>query len=81
MEQRGAGGAVIQLTGNRQALIDGCDGIVDYSPERVVLRARAAHRAPAGPGPAPAGAHQRHRGGRGLPHRDGIRFLGGSAVL
>lgn len=39
MEQRGAGGAVIQLSGNRQALIDGCDGIVDYSPERVVLRA------------------------------------------
>ena len=39
MEQRGAGGAVIQLTGNRQVLIDGCDGIVDYSPERVVLRA------------------------------------------
>ena len=29
MEQRGTGGAVVQLTGNRQALIDGCDGIVD----------------------------------------------------
>ena len=28
MEQRGTGGAVVQLTGNRQALIDGCDGIV-----------------------------------------------------
>lgn len=38
MEQRGAGNSVIELTGNRFAVIDGCDGIVDYNDERVILR-------------------------------------------
>ncbi len=38
MEQRGAGNSVIELTGNRCAVIDGCDGIVDYNDERVILR-------------------------------------------
>ena len=38
MEQRGTGNSVIELTGNRFAVVDGCDGIVDYNDERVVLR-------------------------------------------
>lgn len=38
MEQRGAGNSVIEMTGNRCAVIDGCDGIVDYNDERVILR-------------------------------------------
>lgn len=37
-EKRGSGGAVIQLTGNRTAVVDGCDGIVDYDEERVLVR-------------------------------------------
>ena len=37
-EQRPTGGAVISVTGNRSAVVDGCDGIVDYDEERVVLR-------------------------------------------
>lgn len=38
MEQRGVGSSVIELTGNRCAVVDGCDGIVDYNDEKVVLR-------------------------------------------
>ena len=38
MEQRGTGNSVIELTGNRFAVVDGCDGIVDYNDEKVVLR-------------------------------------------
>lgn len=38
MEQRGTGSSVIELTGNRFAVVDGCDGIVDYNDEKVVLR-------------------------------------------
>lgn len=39
MEQRGNGGSLIELYGNRTAVVDGCDGIVDYSDESVILRA------------------------------------------
>ncbi len=39
MEQRGKGGALVQITGNRSAVVDGCDGIVDYDDEKVILRA------------------------------------------
>lgn len=39
MEQRGTGNSLIQLTGNRTAVVDGCDGIVDYDDEKVILRA------------------------------------------
>lgn len=35
---RGTGGAVIELTGNRSAVIDGCDGILDYDDTQVILR-------------------------------------------
>ncbi len=38
MDQKGRGGSVIELTGNRTAVVDGCDGIVDYDEERVILR-------------------------------------------
>lgn len=38
MEQRARSGAVISITGNRSAVIDGCDGIVDYDEEKVILR-------------------------------------------
>lgn len=38
VEQRGKGGAVIELTGNRTAVVDGCDGIVDYDDEKVIVR-------------------------------------------
>lgn len=37
-ERRGMGGALIELTGNRSAVVDGCDGIVDYDGEKVILR-------------------------------------------
>ncbi len=33
------GSPFIQLTGNRSAVVDGCDGIVDYDNEKVILRA------------------------------------------
>lgn len=38
MEKNGMGGALISLTGNRSAVIDGCDGVVDYDDEKVILR-------------------------------------------
>ncbi len=38
MEQKGRGSSVIELTGNRSAVVDGCDGIVDYDNEKVILR-------------------------------------------
>ncbi len=37
--EAGMGGAVISVTGNRSAVVDGCDGIVDYDQEKVILRA------------------------------------------
>lgn len=39
MEQRGTGGSLIQITGNHSAVVDGCDGVVDYDGEKVILRA------------------------------------------
>lgn len=38
MENRGTGGALIALTGNRRVVVDGCDGIVDYDEEKVIVR-------------------------------------------
>lgn len=38
MEQKGTGGSVITLTGNRLAVMDGCDGIVDYDEEKMIFR-------------------------------------------
>ena len=38
MEQKGTGGSVITLTGNRLAVMDGCDGIMDYDDEKVIFR-------------------------------------------
>ncbi len=38
MEQ-GKGGPLITLTGNRSAVVDGCDGIIDYDDEKILLRA------------------------------------------
>jgi sporulation protein YqfC len=38
VENRGTGGALIALTGNRRAVVDGCDGIVDYDEEKVIVR-------------------------------------------
>lgn len=38
MEKRGTGGALISLTGNRSAVVDGCDGIVDYGDEKVIVK-------------------------------------------
>ena len=37
--EKGQGGPVVELYGNRQAVVDGCDVIVDYDQDRVVLRA------------------------------------------
>ena len=39
MEKGASRGPLIQLDGNCRAVVDGCDGIVDYTGERVVLRA------------------------------------------
>lgn len=38
MQEKPTGGGVITLTGNRSAVVDGCDGILDYDGEKVVLR-------------------------------------------
>ncbi len=38
MERRGTGAAVVSVTGNRSAVIDGCDGVVDYDEEKIILR-------------------------------------------
>lgn len=38
MERRARGGAVLSITGNHSAIVDGCDGIVDYDDEKVILR-------------------------------------------
>lgn len=38
MEDKPRGGAVISVTGNRSAVVDGCDGIMDYDEEKVILR-------------------------------------------
>ncbi len=37
MEQ-GTGGMELRIRGNRCAVADGCDGIVDYGEEQVTLR-------------------------------------------
>lgn len=38
LEPKPRGGAVISITGNRGAVVDGCDGVMDYDEEKVVLR-------------------------------------------
>lgn len=38
MEERAKGGGIIELTGNRRAVIDGCGGVIDYDAEQVLLR-------------------------------------------
>ena len=38
MQEKPTGGGVTTLTGNRSAVVDGCDGILDYDGEKVVLR-------------------------------------------
>lgn len=38
LETRPTGGAVISITGNRCAVVDGCDGVMDYDEEKVVVR-------------------------------------------
>jgi len=35
---RPLGGAVLSITGNRSAVVDGCDGIMDYDEDKVILR-------------------------------------------
>ncbi len=35
----GKGGPLITLTGNRSAVVDGCDGIIDYDDEKILLKA------------------------------------------
>lgn len=37
--QQRKSGSRIELTGNRSAVVDGCDGIVDYDDEKVIVRA------------------------------------------
>lgn len=39
MGQQRKSGSRIELTGNRSAVVDGCDGIVDYDDEKVIVRA------------------------------------------
>ena len=39
MEQRQVRGPVVELSGNRRAVVDGCDGILDYGEEQVSFRA------------------------------------------
>lgn len=39
MEQQVKSGSLIELYGNRSAVVDGCGGIIDYDDETVILRA------------------------------------------
>lgn len=39
VEKYGVSGPVVEITGNRRVVVDGCDGIVDYSGQLVILRA------------------------------------------
>lgn len=39
MENRRIGSPVVELSGNRRAVVDGCDGIVEYGEEQVIFRA------------------------------------------
>lgn len=32
-------GAVTEIQGNKRLILDGCDGIVDYSDDEIILRA------------------------------------------
>ncbi len=38
MEEKSIRGPRIELTGNRSVLIDGCDGIIDYDENKVLVR-------------------------------------------
>lgn len=38
MNEHITGGSKIEITGNRSAVIDGCDGIVDYDADKVVVK-------------------------------------------
>lgn len=38
MQDKPTGGAVVSVTGNRSAVVDGCDGVMDYDDEKVILR-------------------------------------------
>ena len=38
MGHQGKTGSRIELIGNRSAVVDGCDGIVDYDDEKVIVR-------------------------------------------
>lgn len=37
-KEKPTGGAVLSVTGNRSAVMDGCDGVVDYDAEKIILR-------------------------------------------
>lgn len=39
MENRRIGSPVVELSGNRRAVVDGCDGIVEYGEEQMIFRA------------------------------------------
>ena len=39
VEQQVKSGSLIELYGNRSAVVDGCGGIIDYDDETVILRA------------------------------------------
>lgn len=36
---QGKGGPLVTLTGNRSAVVDGCDGIIDFDDRKILLRA------------------------------------------
>ena len=38
MELKSKCGAVLSITGNHSAVVDGCDGVMDYDEEKVILR-------------------------------------------
>ena len=39
MEQQRVSGPTVELSDNRRAVIDGCDGIMEYEKDQVVFRA------------------------------------------
>ena len=39
MENRRIGSPVVELSSNRRAVVDGCDGIVEYGEKQMIFRA------------------------------------------
>ena len=74
--EKGKGGLELQVFGNRRAVADGCDGIVDYGEGQVVLRAGRLWVKLTGEGLLPGAADLPFRRGGGENPPGGVRLRG-----